>query len=1276
MEIYKGINALSEFRQAILLKQLQASQPNIQEVSAEFVHFVYTNRTSAIGEDVRLQKLLTYDTPYINNRTENMIIVGPRPGTISPWSSKATDIALNCGLKHVNRIERVKAFYIVSKIPINKVKIQNLLYDRMTETIFNNLEETNVLFETHEPKSLKIIDIKKHGIEALEKINTELGLALSGTEIKYLYQEYSNLNRNPNDAEIMMFASVNSEHCRHKVFNSSWTINGKKQPKSLFEMISNTYEKSSQDVLSAYSDNAAVIRGPVTARFFPDPNTGSYNYSKEPIHSVIKVETHNHPTAVAPFSGAATGSGGEIRDEGATGRGGKPKMGLAGYTVSNLQLSEMPQPWEEDYGKPDRISSPLEIMIEAPIGAAAYNNEFGRPNLGGYFRTYEQKVNGIVRGYHKPIMIAGGLGNIRDKHIDKLPLPVGAQLIIIGGPAMLIGLGGGAASSMQSGQSESDLDFASVQRANAEMQRRVQEVIDHCWAMGENNPIISIHDIGAGGLCNGLPELINDSGLGGNIELRDIPNAEPGMSPKEIWCNEAQERYVLGIDPKDLEIFKSICERENCLYAVVGKTVKKRQLTVTDKILGRNVIDLPMTVLFGKPPKMERSFTSQKTKLSDFDITNIKIDDAVKRVLQIPSVGSKQFLITIGDRNVGGLLTRDQMIGPWQVPVSDVAVAASGFDTEKGEAMTMGERTPLAVIDSSASARMAVGESITNITAANIEKISDIKLSANWMSAIGADTEEQALYEAVHALGEEFCPAIGLTIPVGKDSLSMRTVWNEKGQSKSVTSPMSVIISSFAPVININKTLTPLFSPGNTSLLLIDLGQGKNRLSGSALAQAYSQTGNTPPDADPQLLKLFFTAIQKLNNENKILAYHDRSDGGLITTLCEMAFASRSGLKIDLSSASNALGQLFNEELGAVIQIKSSEAIKITDQLNSLMPNTTSIIGQPQKNQIITVNYADKIIYKNTRATLQSLWSETSYRIQSLRDNKSCAVQEFESIQDDNDPGISPKVIKIPEMQKPSNEIRPKVAIFRVQGVNGQVEMAAAFDKAGFESIDVTLTDITSKKLDLKDFTGLVACGGFSYGDVLGAGEGWAKSILFNPQLTKQFKEFFERNNTFSLGVCNGCQMLSALKELIPGANSWPRFLKNNSEQFEARLSQVKILSSPSIFFKGMDGSILPVPVAHGEGRAENAISPELVAGIFVDNNGKQADRYPENPNGSPGGITVLTTPNGRSTIMMPHPERAFLTQQLSWHPTDWQKDSPWFQMFQNVREWVEETKA
>ncbi len=1270
MQVYKGIGALPRFRQAKLLKELQAIDKHISGVEAEYVHFVDTLRATGIGEDERLQKLLTYDTPFSGARSGELFLVVPRPGTISPWSSKATDIAKSCGLKEVQRIERAKAFYITAGQPIKREKVQQLLHDRMTEAVLDSLDASAVLFEAHAPRPNIAVDIRGKGKSALERANSEFAMALAPDEIDYLYKEYTALKRNPTDAELMMFASINSEHCRHKVFNASWTVDGKSRPKSLFGMIKNTYEKASQDVLSAYSDNAAVLAGAETDRFFAESAGGDYGFKKEPVDIVIKVETHNHPTAIAPFPGAATGSGGEIRDEGATGRGGKPKMGLSGFSVSNLQIPGLLQPWEKNYGKPERIVSPLEIMIEAPVGAASFNNEFGRPNLGGYFRTFEAEVNGEVRGYHKPIMVAGGLGNIRRQHIEKHALPVGAHLIVLGGPAMLIGLGGNTSASMQAGQSGAELDFASVQRANAEMQRRVQEVIDRCWAMDADNPIISIHDVGAGGLSNALPELIHDSGRGGEIELRLVPNAEPGMSPREIWCNEAQERYVLGIDPKDLEAFKAICQREHCLFAVVGKTTKKQQLLVTDRELGEPAIDLPMSVLFGKPPKMERSFEHQSIATAALKTAGIKLDEAVKRVLQMPSVGSKQFLITIGDRNVGGLIARDQMVGPWQVPVSDVAVSASGFHGYSGEAMAMGERTPLAVVNSPASARMAVGEALTNIAAAPIGKLSDVKLSANWMVAIGTGHEDQALYDAVQALGEDFCPSLGLTIPVGKDSLSMRTTWEENGKDKSVTAPMSVIISSFAPVTDLRRTLTPQLQLGDTSLLLIDLGQGKNRLAGSALAQAYSQMGEETPDADGDMLKAFFSTVQKLNASGKLLAYHDRSDGGLFAALAEMAFAARCGLDIEIPERADPLAELFNEELGAVIQINTSDTEAILTSLNAAMPDSSRLIGKPTRDEKITISHAGRSVYQNTRAQLQSWWSETSYRIQALRDNPACAEQEYKNI-GLKDPGITPKV----SFDYPANPkkytARPKVAVFRVQGVNGHVEMAAAFDQAGFTSVDVTLTDIASGAVSLKDFAGLVACGGFSYGDVLGAGEGWAKSILFTPELREQFKQFFKRTDTFSLGVCNGCQMLSALKELIPGAEQWPRFLRNESEQFEARLAQVKIQASPSIFFKGMEGSILPVPVAHGEGRAEQTVPANLVAGTFVDNAGKTTQTYPFNPNGSPGGITALTTPDGRATIMMPHPERAFLTQQLSWHPADWQKESPWFQMFLNAREWA-----
>ena len=1277
MRVYKGISALSDFRKEKLLKQLREIDKTIYRVAAEYIHFADTTKELSNKEDGQLRELLTYGSQIDQGARENMFLVIPRVGTISPWSSKATDIARNSGLKSVNRIERGIAYYLQTSSKIIRSEVTAVLHDRMTEGILTTIDEAEILFADATPKPLISVNVLKGGITALKKANKDLGLALADDEIDYLHQAYMQLKRNPTDVELMMFAQVNSEHCRHKIFNADWVIDGKKQPKSLFKMIKNTYENSSENVLSAYSDNAAVIRGSTGGRFFADTGTGAYTYHQEPIHSVIKVETHNHPTAIAPFPGAATGAGGEIRDEGATGRGAKPKMGLAGYSVSNLHIPGAAQPWEKSYGKPDRIVSALDIMLESPIGAASYVNEFGRPNLAGYFRTYEQKQAGTVWGYHKPIMIAGGLGNIRDEHVIKQKMPVGAEIIVLGGPAMLIGLGGGAASSMQAGASAEDLDFASVQRANAEIERRAQEVIDRCWALGKDNPIITIHDVGAGGLSNALPELVHDSDLGAEFELRDIPSAETGLSPLEIWCNEAQERYVLGISKTSLELFKEICARERCPFAIVGVTTKNKQLVVKDRLFGNSPIDLPMTTLFGKPPKMTRQVRQKFVELNPLKLGEIKIDEAVKRVLNLPAVGSKKFLITIGDRSVGGLVVRDQMIGPWQVPVSDVAVTASAFDSNGGEAMAMGERTPLAVINAPASARMAIGEALTNVLAADIDSLSDIKLSANWMAAAGFENEDEKLFKTVQAVGEDFCPKLGLTIPVGKDSLSMRTVWQENGE-KSVTAPLSLIISAFSPVINTLKTLTPqLDTDSETSLILIDLGQGKNRLGGSALAQVYNQVGDESPDTDPELLRDFFESVKSLRRSDKILAYHDRSDGGLLATICEMAFASRCGLNIDLTKLpGSVIEKLFSEELGAVIQVKKSDEATVIKAFGS----HAHAIGHPTKNQKIVIKDSQKTIYEDSRAGLELLWSETSYELQKLRDNPECADQELMAVKSDRDPGLSAsKNIKFSPKHYSS---KPKVAVFREQGVNGQVEMAAAFDRAGFTSVDVHLNDIISGRVSLDDFSGLVACGGFSYGDVLGAGGGWAKTILFNKELRGKVSKFFNRSDTFTLGVCNGCQMLSALKDLIPGAENWPRFLKNKSEQFESRLVMTKINDSPSIFFKGLAGACLPVPVAHGEGRAifedkdgsQHALQNNLVPMQYIDNSLDVTEQYPSNPNGSPLGITALTTPDGRATIMMPHPERAFMSRQLSWHPKTWDTDSPWLRLFQNAREWLDDS--
>jgi phosphoribosylformylglycinamidine synthase len=1274
MKIFFGGLALSEFRAKKLLGALEG----VSGIEAEFVHFVDLAGQLSAKDRRRLAELLNYGAPSTAKQDGELFLVVPRIGTLSAWSSKATDIAHNVGLSKVKRIERGIAYYVKGR-KYDRAAIAAKIHDRMTESVLDSLDKAAQLFRQPTAKTLKIIDIKS-GRTALSEANRQLGLALADDEIDYLLKAYRNLGRNPTDAELMMFAQVNSEHCRHKIFNADWLIDGRKQPKSLFKMIKNTYEHHSEDILSAYSDNAAVLKGKPGGRFFADPDSRVYNYHPEPIHSVIKVETHNHPTAIAPIPGAATGSGGEIRDEGATGRGGKPKMGLAGFSVSNLNLPELPQDWEQKPAKPDRIKSALEIMLEAPIGAASYVNEYGRPGLVGYFRTFEQTIGKETWGYHKPIMIAGGLGNIRPEHVKKGQLQPGDKIIVLGGPSMLIGLGGGSASSMQTGTNEGDLDFASVQRANAEIERRCQEVIDSCWALNQANPIVAIHDVGAGGISNALPELVHDSNLGAKFELRAVPSADSSLSPAEIWSNESQERYVLGVSAKDLPRFKAICQRERCPYSVVGFTTAEERLILHDELFNNTPVDLPMATLFGKPPKMTRQFKTRRPTTAKFDKSKIKLDEAVKRVLHLPAVGSKKFLITIGDRTVGGLTVRDQMVGRWQVPVSDVAVTASTFDSKHGEAMSMGERTPLAIIDAPSSARIAVGEAITNMAAADICKLSDIKLSANWMAAAGYGHQDEDLFKAVKAVGEDFCPKLGLTIPVGKDSLSMRTVW----QDKSVTSPLSLIITAFAPVENVEQTLTPQLqlprekSGEQTSLILIDLGQGRNRLGGSALSQVYNQTGGQTPDIEAEMLGRFFNSIRQLKQDGKILAYHDRSDGGLLATLLEMAFAARAGLQIDLTNLpGDNLNKLFNEELGAVIQVRAEDSAKVLQNLRRAVGQNVYDIGQPTRPEKIVFRDGSEIIYENSRACLEQWWSATSHQIQRLRDNIECADQEFAAVSDELDIGLTPLVkFKI----KPTKyRAKPKVAIFREQGVNGQIEMAAAFDRAGFTAVDVHLNDIINGAATLDNFVGLAVCGGFSYGDVLGAGEGWAKTILFDDELRQKFADFLARPDTFSLGVCNGCQMLSSLKSLIPGAKNWPSFQKNKSEQFEAREILVRVNPSPSIFFRQMAGSVLPIVTAHGEGRAcfadacgaAYALKQQLVPLQFVDSQHAPTEKYPANPNGSPLGITSLTTPDGRATILMPHPERVFMSRQLSWHPDDWAGDSAWMQIFYNARAWV-----
>ncbi|MDH5446085.1 MAG: phosphoribosylformylglycinamidine synthase [Gammaproteobacteria bacterium] len=1292
-----GSAAYSPFRLAKLLDALQAIEPAIQAIHTEFVHFVETELKLSGDEISILEQLLDYGESSIveSSHQGRLIIVAPRPGTISPWSSKATDIAHNCGLASVKRIERGIAFYIsttqnLSDQTVNAIK--PLLHDRMTEVVMFGFDEAEALFVQAEPKPFTAVDILGGGHEALIRANSELGLALADDEIDYLVENFIALNRNPSDVELMMFAQANSEHCRHKIFNADWIIDGKAQEKSLFKMIRNTHEVTHKGILSAYSDNSAVMAGFKAGRFYPDAKTHEYDYHEQDIHILMKVETHNHPTAISPFPGAATGSGGEIRDEGATGRGSKPKAGLSGFSVSNLKIPGYERPWETDHGKPDRIVSSMDIMLEGPIGAAAFNNEFGRPNICGYFRTYEETVAGPsgdeIRGYHKPIMLAGGVGNIMGQHVDKGDIPVGAQLVVLGGPAMLIGLGGGAASSMATGESHEDLDFASVQRGNPEIERRVQEVIDRCWQLGDANPIVSIHDVGAGGLSNALPELVHDSDRGGRFELRTIPNDDPGMSPMEIWCNESQERYVLAVKAEDMSLFSSLCERERCPYAVLGEATEEKQLVVGDAHFDNKPIDLPLEVLLGKPPKMLRDVQHRPFHKPEFNSNSISdLQEAAERVLSLPTVASKNFLITIGDRSVTGLVTRDQMVGPWQVPVADVAVTASSFDTFTGEAMAMGERTPVALLHHAASARMAVGEAIMNIAAARIGELGDMVLSANWMAPAGHPGEDAGLYEAVKAVGMELCPALGIAIPVGKDSMSMKTVWQEEGQQREVTAPLSLIISAFARVLDVRKTLTPELKTdqGDTDLILIDLGKGKNRLGGSSLAQVYKQIGHHPADLDdPNALKQFFSAIQTLNEKGRLLAYHDRSDGGLFATICEMAFAAHCGVDIRLDGlGEDYTASLFTEELGAVIQVRHQDTDEVLAWLHdSGLGHYSHVIGQLNQEDRIRFTFDKQEVLLEDRANWQRVWAETSYRMQAIRDNADCAQQEFDSLLDRDDPGINVKLsfdldedITAPFI----NTAKPKMAILREQGVNGQIEMAAAFDKAGFNSVDVHMSDIIHGRVKLEEFKGLVACGGFSYGDVLGAGGGWARSILFNQRARDAFEAFFHRDDSFGLGVCNGCQMMSHLKALIPGAEHWPRFLRNHSEQFEARFSLVEVQSSPSILLSGMEGSQMPIAVAHGEGRVvfdstekqQQAMTSGLVSLNYVDHYGKPTETYPFNPNGSPDGITGLTTEDGRFTIMMPHPERVFKAVQHSWHPQDWAEDGPWLRLFRNARNWV-----
>lgn len=1293
----RGAPALSAFRLDKLSRKLTAVHPDIKLLHTEFMHFADVAAALAPEREAVLASLLEYG-PTISEAghvasadSSSLLLVVPRPGTISPWSSKATDIAHNCGLDEVKRIERGVAYQVYLPPALEQDRLDavlGLLHDRMTETVITAVEQAEQLFVEASPAPMMSVDILEGGREALEQADRSLGLALADDEIDYLVDSFTALGRNPNDVELMMFAQANSEHCRHKIFNASWSINGEEQPLSLFGMIRNTNEQGGENVLSAYSDNAAVVVGHRAGRFYPDPEDCEYRFSQENIHLLMKVETHNHPTAIAPFPGAGTGSGGEIRDEGAVGRGSKPKVGLTGFSVSNLNIPGCVQPWENDYGRPGRIVSALDIMVEGPIGGAAFNNEFGRPNLCGYFRSFELEANGAegreVRGYHKPIMIAGGYGNIREEHVEKGEYSAGAKLIVLGGPAMLIGLGGGAASSMASGQSAEDLDFASVQRQNPEIERRCQEVIDRCWQLGEQNPIAFIHDVGAGGLSNAFPELVKDGNRGGRFELRNVPNDEPGMSPLEIWCNESQERYVMAVEPQDLARFEAICRRERCPYAVVGEATEAMHLTLSDAEFGNKPVDLPMSVLFGKPPRMHREIT-RRTVAQDALKLDVSVDEAVQRVLQLPGVASKSFLITIGDRTVTGMVARDQMVGPWQVPVADCAVTTVSYDSCAGEAMAMGERTPLALLDGPASGRMAVAEALSNIAAAPIADIRDIKLSANWMCAAGYGTEDEALYDTVRAVGMEFCPQLGITIPVGKDSMSMRTTWQDDGEDKSVTAPMSLIVSAFSPVTDARLAVTPQLQPqASASLVLLDLGRGANRLGGSALAQTFGQLGQSVPDVDSGDLRQFFELVQEFLQAGKLLAYHDRSDGGLLTTLAEMAFAGHCGLEADLAALpGDDLGRLFSEEIGAVLQLADADVDRFLQRAAVLgLGDCTHVIGRASADDRLVIRDGGRQLVSSKRSELQKLWARTSYEIQALRDNPACAEEEFARI-DLDDPGLSASLSFDPaeDVAAPfiNTGVRPRIAVLREQGVNGHVEMAAAFHRAGFAPFDVHMSDILGGRHDLADFKGLVACGGFSYGDVLGAGEGWAKSIRFNAAVREQFATFFARDDSFTLGVCNGCQMVSTLKDLIPGAGHWPRFVRNRSEQFEARLALVQVQESPSILLSGMAGSHLPIAVAHGEGRAEFSGEQALadceasgtVALRYLENDLSVASRYPANPNGSPNGITGLCSEDGRVTIMMPHPERVFRAVQCSWAPDEWGEEGGWLRLFRNARTWL-----
>lgn len=1296
-----GARALSDFRAARVLAALQRVSSNIEAVSGRFVHFVHASRELTKAEEERLASLLTYGDAAEDVRADLAFMVVPRLGTISPWASKATDIVKNCGIEGVLRVERGTVYSLALKAPLTEeeaAQAAGVLHDRMTESVVARDFPAENLFVELEGRPMATVALVEEGRPALERANVEMGLALSPDEIDYLTDAFTKIGRNPTDVELMMFAQANSEHCRHKIFNARWTVDGEEREETLFGMIRRTHKMAPQGTITAYADNAAIFEGAEVTRLYPRPGSGNefgrvFERKDEMTHTVFKVETHNHPTAISPFPGASTGSGGEIRDEGATGRGARPKAGLCGFTTSNLNLPELPQGFENDsdtvtgektdakYGAPSRIATPLSIMTEGPLGGAAFNNEFGRPNILGYFRTFEANIGGTRYGYHKPIMLAGGIGNMRDDQTKKDVPPAGSLLIVLGGPGMRIGLGGGAASSMTTGSNSEALDFDSVQRGNPEMERRAQEVIDRCWSMGDENPIIAIHDVGAGGLSNAMPELADLSGKGATFDLSKVPVEESGMSPLEIWCNESQERYVIALDAAKIDIFRDFCERERCPFAVLGTITEEADLKLT-RPEETPAVDMPMEVLLGKAPRMHRDVAHVETKLSAFKSEGLDLAKAVTDVLRHPTVGSKSFLITIGDRSVGGLVSRDQMVGPWQVPVADCGVTTLGFETNRGEAMSMGERTPIAVIDAAAASRMAVGEALTNIAAADV-KLPEVKLSLNWMAACGAKGEDAKLFDAVKG-ASDFCVALGISVPVGKDSLSMRTAWEDNGEKKSVTSPVSLIASAAAPVGDVTLTLTPELRKIPSVLVLADLGCGRARMGGSILAQVAQRFGDTAPDCeDPAMLARFMGALRTLVNEGAVVAYHDRADGGLAATASEMMFASRLGVKLDLTSLTkdaDVFAALFNEELGGLMQVPAEKAARVAEVMREAgLASVCHFVGEVVDDDALTISANGAELARLDRADLQKAWTEVSWQIARGRDNPACADSEFARIERKEDTGLFAKTtfdvnedVAAPMIL---TGVRPKIAILREQGVNSQTEMAAAFTRAGFDAYDVHMTDLLTGRADLAEFTGLACCGGFSYGDVLGAGGGWAKTILHNDRMVEMFRTFFNREDTFGLGICNGCQMMSHLRDLIPGASHWPEFVRNTSEQFEARLVNVEVLESPSIFFAGMAGSVMPVVNSHGEGRVQ-FLRPEDAALVkaaarFVDPCGNPTEVYPYNPNGSKGGLTSVTTEDGRFTIMMPHPERSHRAQQLSWHPAEWTDASGWMRMFRNARKWV-----